>query len=138
MKSLYHITPRRNLESILKHGIIPAYSWGLSGIDKQKAVYLTDNPKYILITQAGNTWVSRYDPIIIKLNIANLEIKKKYSHHTGHPTICDHEYYYDGIIRLDVETDFEVLEIPKEWLNESRILAVARKNSMSLPSKSWF
>jgi hypothetical protein len=89
---------------------MPAHSsWGLGGFDKQKAVYLTDNPKYILLTQAGSNWIDQNDPIIIQLNLFDIKIQTKFSYHTGYPTICSHEYYYGGII-LITRCNFKIIE----------------------------
>ena len=70
---LYHITPRKNLESIVEKGLIPGYHRGLGkgcGV-----IFLTDNPKYILETQAGPNWISQFDLVILEIDIEECTIK---------------------------------------------------------------
>jgi hypothetical protein len=61
MKRFYHITPIKNIPSILTLGIIPDKGIGFVGgryLSKSYRGYtfLTDNPKYIIETQLTPQW----------------------------------------------------------------------------------
>lgn len=97
---LYHITPRKNLESIKELGIIPAYAKGITCYTytyKKPVVWLTDNPEYILTSQAGEDWIKENDPIVIKVNCDGLNIKPYTSYNTNE--IVNHEFYFEGTIK---------------------------------------
>lgn len=96
---LFHITPRKNLESIAVLGLIPEYSSGLScwrPHHRLSVVWLTDNPDYILEAQAGDRWIRDNDPVILKVNCKDLDVKP-YISYSGEK--AKHEYYHDGIIK---------------------------------------
>lgn len=100
-KSLIHITPKRNIESILKNGLIPCYNkTGLTTrhSDILYAVWLTDNPTYILKEQAGKNWIDNNNPMLIEVNTNELTIKQRVTNCTGTDVICPHEYYCESPI----------------------------------------
>jgi len=57
---LYHITHQNSLDSILKRGIVPKYECLRRGLtcyrSRDRFVWLTDNPQYIIETQAASGW----------------------------------------------------------------------------------
>lgn len=98
---LIHITPKRNLESIIKYGLIPCYNnRGLTAYHKDKmcVIWLTDNPIYILKEQAGRNWIDENSPIFIKVNCFDLDIKQKLTNCYGVSKACPHEYYCEDPI----------------------------------------
>jgi hypothetical protein len=98
MTTMFHITARKNLESIKKLGIIPAYTKGLTCYrTKHTAVWLTDNPEHILTTQAGEEWVKKNDPVVLKVECKGLDIKPYTSYTTG--KVVKHEFYFEGTIK---------------------------------------
>jgi hypothetical protein len=102
MTILFHITPSDNLPSILKHGLIPKRGKGLTTGPKkyiESKVWLTDNPEYILRTQAGETWIKSRNPIILRVNCRGLDIKQRTCCPNGIPIIMPHEFYFEGIIK---------------------------------------
>lgn len=99
MTVLFHITPRKNLESIASLGIIPEFTRGLTCRQPHhrfSVVWLTDNPEHILTTQAGDDWIRENDPVILTVDCKGLDIKP-YTLFSGQ--VSKHEYYYDGIIK---------------------------------------
>jgi hypothetical protein len=62
----------------------------------KSVVWLTDDPSYILNTQAGEDWISQNDPIILKIDSKKLDIKQRFIYATG--KLAPHEYYYQGTI----------------------------------------
>lgn len=102
MTTLYHITPSENLLSIMKNGLIPAYKKGLNCGNKstrKSVVWLTDNPTHILATQAGEEWVKRHKPVVLKVGCDGLDVKPYISHITGTSTVVPHEYYVEHTIK---------------------------------------
>jgi RNA:NAD 2'-phosphotransferase (TPT1/KptA family) len=102
MTTLYHITPLKNLQSINEHGLIPAFQKGLfcgDREDRKLVVWLTDNPKHILRTQAGSKWCLKHSPVVIKVDCNGLDIKQYMSYVTGMPVVVPHEYYVDHTIK---------------------------------------
>jgi len=98
MSTLFHITPRKNLESIKTLGIKPAYSKGLyCGNDRKSVVWLTDNPTHILTTQAGEDWIKKNDPVVLKVECNGLDVKPYVSYITG--KVALHEFYFEGTIK---------------------------------------
>ena len=98
-KFLYHITKRENLESILKHGIIPAHKRGLN-LDpstQTNEVWLTDNCKYILTVQAGLNWSLDHMPVILGIDCADIVIYPKIDYRFT----SIHEYCTTEIIQPD-------------------------------------
>ena len=95
---LYHITPKKNLENIQALGIIPGYNKGLSTFKSEKSsfVWLTDNPNYILTTQAGHDWIRENEPVVIKINCENIDVMP-YININGEK--ASHEYFYEGTIK---------------------------------------
>ena len=76
MPKLYHLTPSDNLESIRKFGLIPKFRRGLTGTfsKKEAVVWLTDNPRYIIETQAGSDWCEKKKAIVIEVETDGLEL----------------------------------------------------------------
>jgi RNA:NAD 2'-phosphotransferase (TPT1/KptA family) len=97
---MFHITAEKNLSSILKKGLIPRYTKGLTcGNDAKPVVWLTDNPQYILDVQCGTGWVKENKPVIIEVDCDGLDIKQRISYHKVPAVVCKHEYYYEGTIK---------------------------------------
>lgn len=102
MTILYHITPYKNLSSIMKHGLIPSYKKGLYCGDtstQKQVVWLTDCPEHILITQAGKEWVKKHKPFVLKVNCDKLDVKQYMCYITDIPRIVPHEYYVEHTIK---------------------------------------
>lgn len=102
MTTLYHITPSENLPSIMKNGLVPAYKKGLTCGPKEyvkTVVWLTDNPAHILATQAGEEWVKKHNPVVLKVSCDGLDVKQYMNSITITPTIVPHEYYVEHTIK---------------------------------------
>lgn len=96
---LYHITPRINLPSIMIQGLILNYEKGLNCSGKSDSVvWLTNDPLEILTDQAGIKWIKKNDPIILKVNVKELNIFP-YQYASG--LLSTFEYCYNGIIPSD-------------------------------------
>lgn len=78
MNVMWHITRRKNYESILLKGLIPGFragittSWGRKDRDIKNYVFLTDNPRYILDRHCGPEWCTRHTPLVLEVNVENL------------------------------------------------------------------
>ena len=95
---LYHITHKSNVKSILKNGLIPSFSSGLSVTkrSKKKLVWLTDNPEFIISSQYDQNRVN--DLRIIEVNIDGLLVGARAVYPTGRMSICNHEFFTVGKI----------------------------------------
>ena len=85
---LYHITPKKNLESILTNGLIPGHKRGLG--KGCNVIFLTDNPKFILNTQAGPNWIEQHKPVILEVD-TELYVLRLYRNGAGqaiHEYVC--------------------------------------------------
>lgn len=70
---LYHITPKRNVDSILTLGLIPGYNRGLGkGCD---VIFLTNDPEYILKKQAGTNWMAEHNPVVFCIDTESYQIE---------------------------------------------------------------
>ncbi len=86
---LYHVTKRKNLESIMKYGILPNFHKGLTcGGKKHKKVFITNDPDRIIRTQGGSGWISE-DTLILEIDVLDTEIES-----------YAYSGYADGKIRL--------------------------------------
>ena len=95
---MYHITPIRNVPSILRSGIIPNYRYGIGLGRKFNNIFLTDNVQYIIMHQTGLRWLHKEKAIILKVDCNNLEINPVVHNITGLPVISPHEFVVTGII----------------------------------------
>ena len=90
---LYHITPYKNLNKILKEGLIPDTK--NSGICVLKGrmqrrrlvekygiqpIFLTTSPKLVLDTQAGPGWIKTYNPALLKIETTNLILEDEFDY----------------------------------------------------------
>jgi len=108
---MYHITPKANVDSISKKGLIPGLRRGLTTVNSQEAksyVWLTDCPEYILETQAGEKWVEQYSPVILEIDIHGLDVKQKITNaYSDGLRIVKHEYYVcDAIDPIRIKQKF--------------------------------
>jgi hypothetical protein len=98
IKSLYHLTACNNVSSILMFGLIPNFKKGLTvWEDDQRVrnfVWLTDNPCYILETQAGIDW----EYSVLRINCDGLIVKPYSVRLRTDLEIVPHEFQYDGVI----------------------------------------
>ena len=86
----------------MKNGLIPAFKKGLYCGDKstqKSVVWLTDNPEYILSTQAGEEWIKKHNPVVLKVSCDGLDVKPYMSCITNTPTIVPHEYYVKHTVK---------------------------------------
>lgn len=94
--TLFHITARHKVNRILEEGIHPKRPGGISqNPEHTQWVWLTDNPEYILQTQAGQAWAKQNEPVILTVDVSDLIIEK---HVTEQGEIVPHEYKYLGMI----------------------------------------
>ena len=101
MNILYHITPLKNLTSILETGLIAKKSKGLTVnlIDKINFIWLTDNVEYILKNQAGKTWIEKHSPVVLEVIVTDLKIYPRIIHVSKDgPQIVPHEFYAEYMI----------------------------------------
>ena len=67
---MYHVTDRRNVESILKQGLVVG-STRMSGAGSSKGVYLTDDPSGIL----REFDINFKDPVLIQVDTRGLDLR---------------------------------------------------------------
>jgi hypothetical protein len=109
---LYHITPAKNLNSILKQGLIPNAGKGLTSDQKRKYIWLTDKPDYVLTQQAGTEWIKRFKPYILTVNIEPYreQLKAYITWAWDIPKVCPHEFFIESSISsLDITNIEEVI-----------------------------
>lgn len=113
---LFHITPERHLDSILKKGIIAGFRKGLttSRQPKWKTVFLTNNIDRILKDQAGETWSRRHKPIVLEVDIEDLKIEPKKYFGGGTYTISDFEFECKYVPPKKIKIHKEFNEYKKE------------------------
>jgi hypothetical protein len=75
---LYHLTASKNIDSIMKNGLIPDYTKGFAR-NKEKGwpgypIWLTDSPQWIINKQLGNNYVLERDIQILQINITDIEV----------------------------------------------------------------
>ncbi len=97
--NLYHITPQTNILNIMRCGLIPNYSKGLSrsiSPDDVGKVWLTDSPDYIFKTQLCDSWINHHQPVLLEIDHTNLNLYPRTSHHlsTG-PIVIPHEFWVE-------------------------------------------
>lgn len=103
MYKLFHLTPQKNLESILIHGLCPFFKSGLSRKQDHfrlkrelgNIVWLTNDPKYIIENQAGHPWAKKNNLQILTINIdayrEKLRARIVWCYEV--PKVSDHEFY---------------------------------------------
>jgi len=89
----YHITKKKNINSIMKLGILPKYKQGLSTYREHTKVFLTNDIEKIIKTQGGNEW---------ETSIAIIEVEvEKHEPHTytcyDPPKYSDFEFIVDKV-----------------------------------------
>lgn len=95
---LYHITPKKNIDSILEHGILPNYGNGLTcGKRTHDKVFLTNDVLRIITTQAGELWVKHNEPVIFEIELDESEFKPLEYHSGGTYTLSDFEFTTDKV-----------------------------------------
>jgi hypothetical protein len=88
-------------------GIKPAYTKGLyCGDGRKSVVWLTDNPNYILQTQAGDAWIKKNDPVVLKVECDGLDVKPYTSYVTN--KVAPHEFYFEGTIKQSFEAELSI------------------------------
>lgn len=96
---MFHITPSKNLTSILTHGIIPNYRKGLTCSElKLSCVWLTNCPALILTEQAGSNWVQKQQPVIIEIDCTGLQVLPAEYNWCEPPMFSRFEFVFYGII----------------------------------------
>ncbi len=72
---LFHITPKRNLISIMTLGLKADYKRGLTICGtRHKRIFLTNNTTKILTLQCGKDWVKKHKPIVLIVRTDNYEV----------------------------------------------------------------
>lgn len=100
--TMYHVTGRKNLETIFTEGILPGKRRGLTWAKCDK-VFLTNDPGRIIRTQAGRKWTENQDLVVI-------EIKPGL-------TVKPHEYDSGATYTLS-DFEFTTEKVPVEFLGE--------------------
>lgn len=90
---LYHITPHKNLDKILVEGLLPdTKNRGICVLNSREQkrrlakkygmqpIFLTTNPKLVIGTQAGPGWVKTYNPVLLKIDTANLILEDEFDY----------------------------------------------------------
>lgn len=99
---LFHITPKVNLENILKHGLIPNYRKGMCSYitDKKPVIWLTNNVRYIIRKQVGWKWVREFEPVVLTINVTDIidSIRARIVYPSEIPTVCPHEFLIEQVI----------------------------------------
>ena len=70
---LYHLTRKEYLPSIMKHGLIPGFSKGITCNRKQESVFLTDDIE-VPIQQLGSTY-SPKNWMILQVDVEGLDVE---------------------------------------------------------------
>src|SRR4051812_23369672 len=104
MKTLYHITKIKYLESIFKHGLIPNFEIGFVTTPSkfyEKAVFLTDDVDFICSTQLTPQYM--HDIAVLNVNCNNLIIEHRFAKCYITPIEIEHEFIcYDTIPALNL------------------------------------
>ena len=102
--TLYHLTPARNLESILACGLIPAKGKGLTIQSKTKhtKVFLTNDIDRIAETQAGKDWLSRNNVVVLEISINDRDIEPHKYIDGATYTLSDFEFVCDRVDPSDI------------------------------------
>lgn len=98
--TLYHITPEKNIDSILCHGLIPYgdnIRRGISSRSWGKFVFLTDKVSYIVENQAGDKWMKENKAKILEVDVTNLDLLRLV-HCTIEKSFARHEFLSDKCI----------------------------------------
>jgi hypothetical protein len=94
MKRLYHITKKKYISSIFYYGLIPNKCRGISTYSswkyKPKAIWLTNNPGYIIDTQLTPNWIE--DAIMLKVDVTELDVEQYMSYAFQIPKIIPFEF----------------------------------------------
>ena len=73
MKHLYHLTRRNNLDSIMKHGLVPGFSRGITrGRRNDRFVFLTDDIR-VPVEQLGSIYSSK-GWVVLEVNVNRLNV----------------------------------------------------------------
>lgn len=95
-KILYHITRSRNVDSILKTGIVAGRRRGMTCNRKnQKSVFLTDDLDYIFTNQLGINWYS--DIAVFSVEDTGVVSHTFRCPFSGNEKIYPHEYTIDVV-----------------------------------------
>jgi len=66
--TLFHLTPAKNLPSILQTGIVKSRARGITcGRRKFKHVYLTDQPAHVIDTMIGRELADKWDMQVLEV-----------------------------------------------------------------------
>lgn len=97
---LYHITPKKNLKSILTNGLIPGHNRGLGKGCSE--IFLTDNPNFILNTQAGPNWIEQHKPVILEIDTESYVLKshRNVAGQAIHEYVCKEHIKSKHIMRV--------------------------------------
>jgi hypothetical protein len=98
---LHHVTRGENLGSILQLGLWPRFARGLTlGDDRKDAVWLTDDPLWIVERQSGWNWATRNQASVVMVRCIGLRVMP-YMAPTRRPKPIPHEFLVEGIIPPD-------------------------------------
>jgi hypothetical protein len=101
MNKLFHITAARNIELILKEGLIPCKAKGLNCNPSSKPViWLTNNINYIVKYQAGEEWIKKHDPYVLTINVTPYRklLRAKIIYAWEVPKTSEYEFFVEGTI----------------------------------------
>src|SRR6185369_8127428 len=97
---LYHLTKEKNLDSILSKGLIADKNSGLTVNKKSKfkKVFLTNDIPRIVVSQAGEKWCKRYNPIVLEIEIEEKCITPVHYRDGATYTLSDFEFVVGSFI----------------------------------------
>lgn len=96
---LFHITPKRNLDSIARLGLIAGHSQGITCERSEwKTIFLTPDPARILEEQCGSSWIERNEPAILIVDTRPYLVRPMMYGATFCPIASDFEFECDGPI----------------------------------------
>jgi len=96
MNKLYHITPKKNIISILQQGLYPAGGKGICvGKGRKDHVFLTNDIDRIVSEQAGERWIRQQEAIVLEVDIRELSVVPyEYTYRENSKSdfefVCDH------------------------------------------------
>ena len=122
----YHITPKKNVENILKYGLLPEYSIHSK---REKAIYLT-NDKF-----TAENYSNMFDEPTVLLNIDSKFLNEKYFRPDDYELIVYLRSQYEG---QKYKNWYDVpWQLSLKWTNQVKYVNEIPKEAISVDKKQW-
>lgn len=101
---LYHITPGKNIKSIMENGILPGFNKGLTcHHQKWNMVFLTNDIDRIIRDQSGMDWVNKKEAYVIEVEIEDHRIRPHEYNSGSTYSISDFEFTTDMVNNEEIK-----------------------------------